>query len=546
MANGRAASPGAALPVRVLFLALWFAGALYAATHHTMWRDEIRAFSFAQRGSGLLDMVVAIRGDGHPALWHVILRLAWSAYRDPIVLPLAAFAIGAAGAALLALRAPFRPLLLALVLLGAFTLYDYVAVARNYGLGVLLLYAIAASWTRHRDTPGVLAALLFLLANANIHSVVFAGALLLLWAVELLQQRAHALPGSCPPGRSAPAPASAPAPDRRAWRSFALAVGATALGAALCLWQAYPSAQSAAMLPTERPGPLALVTTLVLGLGPAFAELMPVPLRTPMPVLVILPALIGLAIAGLRTPPARGEPPHRWARDPALGTILAAIAALVGMTLVFVLVYPGGYRHQALLLAFLVTLAWIVAARAPDRRAPDNLALITLLALQLVTSALVFARIAHGVPESRSRDLAALLARPALADAIVVGDPDTALEALPYYTRHPIYLARERRFGTTLAFSKAAQETMTLGRLLDAAHRLQARHRRPIVVVLGERLGPGTTAGLRDRGYYGTLRVDLAEARRFLAATRRLARFAPAATDESYDVYLLKPPASLD
>lgn len=301
--------PGAALPVHLLLLTLWFAGALYAAANHTMWRDEIRAFSFAQRGSGLLDMVVAIRGDGHPALWHVILRLAWTAYRDPVVLPLAAFAIGAAGATLLALRAPFRPLLLALALLGAFTLYEYVAVARNYGLGVLLLYAIAAAWARHRDTPGVLAALLFLLANANIHSLVFAGALLLLWAVELLQQRARALPDSCPP-------------DSHAWRSFALAVAATALGAALCLCQAYPSAQSAAMLPTERPGPLALLATLVLGLGPAFAELMPAPLRSAIPVIVILPTLIGLAIAGLRTPPAPGEPPHRWARDPALGAIL--------------------------------------------------------------------------------------------------------------------------------------------------------------------------------------------------------------------------------
>ncbi|MFL0415907.1 hypothetical protein, partial [Sphingomonas sp. 179-A 2A2 NHS] len=211
---------------------------------------------------------------------------------------------------------------------------------------------------------------LFLLANANIHSLVFAGALLLLWAVELLQQRACALPDSQPPDRRAP--------TRQAWRSFALAVAATALGAALCLWQAYPSAQSAAMLPVERPGPLALLATLVLGLGPAFAELMPAPLRSTIPVLVLLPTLIGLAIAGLRAPPAPGEPPHRWTRAPALGAILAATAALVGMTLVFVLVYPGGYRHQALLLAFLVTLAWIVAARAPDRRLPDNLALITL------------------------------------------------------------------------------------------------------------------------------------------------------------------------
>ena len=32
------------------------------------------------------------------------------------------------------------------------------------------------------------------------------------------------------------------------------------------------------------------------------------------------------------------------------------------------------------------------------------------------------------------------------------------------------------------------------------------------------------------------------QVRRFQAATRRLARFAPSITDESYDVYLLNPP----
>src|SRR4029450_2576847 len=52
--------------------------------------------------------------------------------------------------------------------------------------------------------------------------------------------------------------------------------------------------------------------------------------------------------------------------------LLATWLALVAMSLLFVLIYPGYYRHQALWLSFVVSMYWIVegdgGGRAPGPR----------------------------------------------------------------------------------------------------------------------------------------------------------------------------------
>jgi len=482
---------------------------LFAATHHAMWRDEIRALSFAERGDNLADMIGQIRGFGHPALWHIILRGALSIYPNPVVLPIVAFVIGAAAAALLAFKAPFRPLMLALALFGAFSTYEYVAVARNYGISVLILFAIAWAWPRYRDRPGAIGALLFLLCNTNVHSVVLANAFLLFWFVELIQQKTER--------------------HRLVWPSFFAAVALVLAGMATCAWQVYPPVDTAAMLPPGQSGPMGFLISLVVNVGPYFHELIPADMRSLIPVVVLLPILLILSIMSLRTSP---------------GAMMASAAALIGMELVFQTIYPGYYRHQALFIAFLLTMTWIVENGRPpearDRYTVGRIAFMALLMLQVYSSVLVFARIASGIPESRSRDLAALLTRPELRSAIVLGDPDTMLEALPYYASNPIYFVREHRFGNTIIFSHAAISTMSVKSILSTARTLHARTRRPIVIVLAERLGTTMVAGERDRGYYGPLRINPDDVREFLGATARIARFAPATTDESYDVYMLQ------
>ena len=503
------------LPVRAALWAAWLAGATFLVVHHVMWRDEIRALMLAGRGGTLGEMIVQIRGYGHPALWHILLRSALTLYPGPIVLPILAFVIGAMASALLAFKAPFRPFVLALALFGAFSIYEYVALARNYGISVLILFTIAWAYGRFRDRPGLIGLLLFALCNTNIHSVVLAGAFLLFWAVDLLRSDGKG--------------------NARALRSFTVAAFLTLAGVAACFWQVYPPVDDAAMLPSAKTSLLSLPTLIATRLGPAFYELMPPNLRDGLSVIILLPALLLVNLLELRRSSA---------------ALVATMAALIGLETVFLVIYPGSYRHQALFIAFLLTMLWIVEdsrTQSGSEVARDGIrpALIVLLALQVYSSALIFARVASGIPESRSRDLAALLARPTLQDAILLGDPDTMLEPVSYYVQNPIYLVRERRFGRTPTFSHAAaRQPMTIGRILSSAQALHARTHRPIVIALTEPLDPGMAYGERDRGYYGTLIVRREEVGAFLAATQRIARFAPAATDESYDVYVLSDDAS--
>lgn len=62
----------------------------------------------------------------------------------------------------------------------------------------------------------------------------------------------------------------------------------------------------------------------------------------------------------------------------------------------------------------------------------------------------------------------------------------------------------------------------------------------PVVILLAERLDRSAPARTITEGYSWTLSTSPEQVERFLAATRRIERFAPACcSDESFDVYVL-------
>jgi hypothetical protein len=143
------------------------------------------------------------------------------------------------------------------------------------------------------------------------------------------------------------------------------------------------------------------------------------------------------------------------------------------------------------------------------------------------------------VPASRARDLAELIERERLGDAILIGNPDVMLEPVRYYADNPIYLLREQRFGHIVRFTRNARLDLDPDMILADARALAARFRRPVVIVMHQRLDTADPPYRMQEQYAGTFTSTPESAARFLAGTRRLATFAPAGTDESYDVYLL-------
>jgi hypothetical protein len=62
------------LRLRILLLAIWLPASLFLAFHHVHWGDEVRAFSIALQGETVADMLRGLHGEGHPALWYLLLR----------------------------------------------------------------------------------------------------------------------------------------------------------------------------------------------------------------------------------------------------------------------------------------------------------------------------------------------------------------------------------------------------------------------------------------------------------------------------------------
>jgi hypothetical protein len=502
---------------RILLYLVWLLLVLWFASRHVFWRDEIRAFSIALSGDSLLAMLRGVQGEGHPAIWYLLLRGAHALVPVREVLPAVAAIVAALAMALLVFRSPFRPWLLALMLFGAAGLFEYAVSARNYGISLIFLFAVADLYPRWRDRGVTIGLLLALLCNTNVPSVFLAAALMLFWFVELIGEDGL---------RWTPK-----------WRSFWINGLVAAAGAATAFVTVYPPANDAAVNEEMPSGVLDLVTAL---LDPAYTlqALAPHFLGGSGLVAALLSLVIFASLAGLARAPA---------------AFLSSLAALLAFELFFLLIYPGQYRHHALLLFYLVAMYWLVAqgrgGRWPERwRVEERLGrmadhgragFVMLLALQLPNAVQLAAADAMGIAYGNARALAALLERERLQNAILIAQPDVLLETMPYYAPNPLYFTRQQEFARIARFSKAARVDLDLGQLLDRAEAVGARYRRPVVILMQHETETRFPTRI-EVGYVGTYSTTPEQARRLQASTRRIAVLQPAISDETYIVYLLE------
>jgi len=249
------------------------------------------------------------------------------------------------------------------------------------------------------------------------------------------------------------------------------------------------------------------------------------------------------------------------ARRPAAS--IAASVTLIAFSLLFTFVYPGGYRHASLWLAFLVSLYWICGQKSIiAREDADNVflksrrnrrvllrvervgifAFILLLLLQVRFAAITVAQLViNGAPESRSRDAAQVIkSTPILQDAVIVADPDYLIEPFPYYIANRLYLLRERRFGDTVVFTKRATRTLSLSDVLGKARELRTSTGRSIIILLSARLDPAAAPKVVKEGYDWELTTSPQSITEFLSSVELVKSFGPVSTsDETFDMYLL-------
>ncbi|MDB4882073.1 MAG: hypothetical protein JWL95_839 [Gemmatimonadetes bacterium] len=141
---------------------------------HEPWKDETQTWRLAIDSDGVRALVWNARYEGHPLLFHLMLqalghlsRSWWAAVALHVVI--------ACAAAWVVLRyAPFSRLEKALVVAGYFPAYEFAAIVRPYGLGMLFAFASCAAWSARRRRPVLTIVLLILLANTSVFGMLLA------------------------------------------------------------------------------------------------------------------------------------------------------------------------------------------------------------------------------------------------------------------------------------------------------------------------------------------------------------------------------------
>jgi hypothetical protein len=485
---------------------------IFTITRHEFWRDEVRALSLARAAASPLDLYGLVQYDGHPVLWHLLLYIGKSIVDTPLVLPVVSVLVAFAAVTLFMLAAPFPFWMRSLFVFSAPPLYEYSVIARNYGISMLLLFVAAVLYRTRATHPYRLALALALLANTNVHSAIFACLIVAVWAWDIVEESWREGAGA----------------TLRSLVPLAIVLG----GVAMCAVFAMPRENTVATSvrhSLDLGGLASAILSATTRPDRTFDVLVPESLPTIVTLLVF-----GLALLGLVT---------------RFNLLLAAVAAQIGLGVLFRIVFPGYYRHQALYLLFLVVLYWVTIESAglgsPDRK-PVLLrlglygGLLTLIALNVVEAQRV---VLADITEARSSSKAMgqfLNNSSVYRGALIVPEPDFFLESLPYYASNAIYLPREQRFGTTVSWTTSSASTLTLGELLSVARQLRAQNERPILIVLGGWHPERDSTGEKSYFPQKTFSWSAIEALEFREAAVLIREFRAPLGDEDYNVYALK------
>jgi hypothetical protein len=496
---------------------LWFVTVCVLALHHVMWRDEVRALSIALGGNNIIEMLKGLHGEGHPAVWYLLLRAAHSVVGRVEVLPLVAFIVALAAAGLLIFRSPFPRLVTAGLVFSKLLCFEYSVMARNYGISVLILFLIAEAYPKQRDRGVVVGLLLFLLANTNVIGTLMVGAFLLFWFVDLLDETGVRWTGKL--------------------GNFVINASIAGAGVVVCALTILPTYNDAATQDWSNVSPvLSLVKALFNPGGTSLLALAGRNLNLPS---VVVSALLFFVTVGLM--------PRRSA-------FISALFGLIASALFFSLAADGGERHAGVWFFFCITLYWIVwkdIAKALSGDLKSQVVklltmiglsgLVVLVGIQDIKGMITVGRLLANkdLVRSRSYDLGLLLAsRGDLSNATIIAAPDYMVEALPYYLPNRTYLLRRHRFGNFVMFSRAGELNTNLGEILDESRILKEVTGAPVIVLLSHKLDELVPDKSYAEGYNWTFKASAEQIQEFKNKTKLLSQFGRTQTDESYDVYL--------
>jgi len=422
------------------FFVVWFAVAATTLWSHEMWRDELQAWSIGRSASSLADVVARSRYESQPSLWPGCLHLVSRVWDDPRVMQVLHLAIASASVLLVLFWAPFSAPVRMLLCCHYVFSYEYVAVSRNYAVGLFLTLLACRELTNGRSLHWRLAFVLGLLCQTSVYGV------LLAFAFVVYLEADH--------------------------RRHVLVLVVAGLAAFACMLQVLPPADSGVIDPERSTGGAAAIRTL----SAVWDGCMPVPpfrvdfwghnVVTSRP----LRALFGLVLGGVMLTVV-----VRQSRR--VGVFLGVT---FGALVVFVrFVHFGAVRHHVTFFVAFVAALWL----AGGARTRSTSALVGVLP----AGGLVAAGWAHWCeyryPFSAASAAAAFLRSTGRDGAVLAGDGDGPASAVGALLGREVFFLRGRRFGAYVVWDKARLGMDEQAAMADVG-RLAGERKLPVVMVM--------------------------------------------------------------
>ncbi len=159
----------------LIILLLFIGSALYVGYHHEPWADEAHAWLIARDTSLYTLFFKYLHTDGHPALWHLVLKVFMAfggSYKYFFVIPVIFSSIGVT---IFLFKSNFPWYIKILFPFSYFVFYQYTIVARGYCLLLPIMAAIAAIWDKRHEKCFLFTFLLILLTNTEAYTYILAG-----------------------------------------------------------------------------------------------------------------------------------------------------------------------------------------------------------------------------------------------------------------------------------------------------------------------------------------------------------------------------------
>lgn len=501
---------------------VWILNVVLLMSYHAMWRDEVRNFMIAIGRTSNIHLL----GNPHPFLIYKIQQIGFLITNSFYVLPILSFIISLIAVFFVLFKSPFSYGLRCLIVFGYPTLYEYTVMSRNYGISVLLMVFFAISFSSYRYKYIFTGVILFFLANTNIHSAIIVLIFSILWPLNSWYRH------------------------DKTWSEDSKKILINSIfgvvGFLVCCLTIYPVRYDlAAAHPIGIAGKfkirflkhIAVYGDKELFLNYFHNKIIATIVYDIMKISNFLSIILSIfCLFG----------------DAVLFS--TATITLFSFSILFSVVYPGSYRHEALWVMLMVSLLWI--KKKSNNKLKNNkinkigyFSFYLLICSQFIFS-IMFSYHEIILPNSRSKEFYKfLLSNESIKKSTVISSVDYILEPIPYYTGNKVFMLSLNDFDFVVPYRNIFN--YNLDDLLHAAQKLAVCNESPplILIVNDDMDSNGISNNIMDeksekstRKYmynYWTFTVTREQRKRFLENAHEIARYANGYLEEGFIVYQL-------